>query len=99
VDVERTELPGIGVRFEFETKRGAHLGIVAHREGRRDFILYDPDDPDTGAEIGIVLLLFTLASNTPRANSWDHAHFVLRLPRRPFRGGPTVVGIGVDEPL
>jgi TrkA domain protein len=47
VDVERTELPGIGVRFEFETARGAHLGVVAHREGRRDFILYDPDDPDT----------------------------------------------------
>ncbi|WP_035700137.1 cation:proton antiporter regulatory subunit [Glycomyces tenuis] len=47
MDVERTELPGIGVRFEFETKRGVHLGIVAHREGRRDFIIYDPDDPDS----------------------------------------------------
>lgn len=50
MDVERTELPGIGVRFEFETKRGVHLGVVAHREGRRDFILYDPDDPDTALE-------------------------------------------------
>ncbi|WP_100445459.1 cation:proton antiporter regulatory subunit [Glycomyces xiaoerkulensis] len=50
MDVERTELPGIGVRFEFETKRGVHLGIVAHREGRRDFILYDPDDPDSALE-------------------------------------------------
>lgn len=50
MDVERTELPGIGVRFEFETKQGVHLGVVAHREGRRDFILYDPDDPDTALE-------------------------------------------------
>ena len=50
MDVERTELPGIGVRFEFETKRGVHLGVVAHREGRRDFILYDPDDPDSALE-------------------------------------------------
>lgn len=47
MDVERTELPGIGVRFEFETKRHVRLGIVAHREGRRDFIIYDPDDPDS----------------------------------------------------
>ncbi|THV37148.1 potassium transporter TrkA [Glycomyces buryatensis] len=50
MDVERTELPGIGVRFEFETKRGVRLGVVAHREGRRDFILYDPDDPDSALE-------------------------------------------------
>ncbi|WP_170177139.1 cation:proton antiporter regulatory subunit [Myceligenerans xiligouense] len=50
MDVERTELPGIGVRFEFETKRGVRLGIVAHREGRRDFILYDPDDSDTALD-------------------------------------------------
>ncbi|MBL0885278.1 cation:proton antiporter regulatory subunit [Myceligenerans indicum] len=50
MDVERTELPGIGVRFEFETKRGVRLGVVAHRDGRRDFILYDPDDPDSALE-------------------------------------------------
>jgi TrkA domain protein len=50
VDVERTELPGIGVRFEFETKRGVRLGIVAHRDGRRDFIVYDPDDTDSALE-------------------------------------------------
>jgi TrkA domain protein len=50
VDVERTELPGIGVRLDFQTKRGVHLGIVTHREGRRDFIVYDPDDPDSTLE-------------------------------------------------
>ncbi|MFC4336171.1 cation:proton antiporter regulatory subunit [Salininema proteolyticum] len=50
MDVLRTELPGIGVRFEMETKRGVRLSIVAHREGRRDFVVYDPDDPDSTLE-------------------------------------------------
>ncbi|WP_025274757.1 cation:proton antiporter regulatory subunit [Haloglycomyces albus] len=50
MDVERTELPGIGVRFEMETKRGVRMGVVAHREGRRDLVVYDPDDPDTTLE-------------------------------------------------
>jgi TrkA domain protein len=29
---------------------GVRLGVVAHRDGRRDFIVYDPDDPDSALE-------------------------------------------------
>lgn len=28
------------------TESGQRLGVVSHRNGRRDLVLYDPDDPD-----------------------------------------------------
>ena len=28
------------------TESGRRLGVVSHRNGRRDLVLYDPDDPD-----------------------------------------------------
>ncbi|TWJ24794.1 potassium/proton antiporter regulatory subunit (CPA2 family) [Micromonospora endolithica] len=30
------------------TESGRRLGVVSHRNGRRDLVLYDPDDPDAG---------------------------------------------------
>ncbi|MFG2000671.1 cation:proton antiporter regulatory subunit [Spirillospora sp. NPDC048911] len=47
MDVERTSLPGIGLRHVFTTGRGRQLGVVSHRTGRRDLVVYDKDDPDT----------------------------------------------------
>ncbi|MER7166950.1 cation:proton antiporter regulatory subunit [Micromonospora sp. NPDC000207] len=47
VRVEQTALPGIGVRHEMTTESGRRLGVVSHRNGRRDLVLYDPDDPDS----------------------------------------------------
>ncbi|GAA2611653.1 cation:proton antiporter regulatory subunit [Actinomadura fulvescens] len=47
MDVERTSLPGIGLRHVFTTERGRQLGVVSHRTGRRDLVVYDKDDPDT----------------------------------------------------
>lgn len=46
VRVEQTALPGIGVRHDILTESGRRLGVVSHRTGRRDLVLYDPDDPD-----------------------------------------------------
>ncbi|MEV0131024.1 cation:proton antiporter regulatory subunit [Dactylosporangium sp. NPDC050688] len=46
VRVEQTELPGIGVRHDLVTSSGRTLGVVSHRSGRRDLVLYDVDDPD-----------------------------------------------------
>ncbi|MFB9181703.1 cation:proton antiporter regulatory subunit [Dactylosporangium sucinum] len=60
VDAERTALPGIGLRHEFVTAKGQHAAVVSHVSGRRDIVLYDPDDPDTVAA--------TLALNTDEAN-------------------------------
>jgi TrkA domain protein len=44
--VQETHLPGIGVRFDFSTRRGDRIGVVVHRTGRRDLFLYSQHDPD-----------------------------------------------------
>lgn len=60
MDVERTDLPGIGLRHEFRTARGQHAAVISHYSGRRDLVLYHPRDPDTAVA--------TLALNTDEAN-------------------------------
>jgi len=49
-EIHETVLPGIGVRYELTTRRGVRLGVVAHRGGRRDLLIYDADDPDAARE-------------------------------------------------
>lgn len=46
MEVFETKLPGIGVRYEFETSAGDRVGVVVRRDGRRDFVVYDEIDPD-----------------------------------------------------
>lgn len=46
VHVERTDLPGIGVRHDILTAAGRRLSIVNHRDGSRELALSDEDDPD-----------------------------------------------------
>ena len=29
------------------TARGRRIGIISHRNGRRDLVIYDREDPDT----------------------------------------------------
>jgi len=41
----------VGFRHDFTTRRGRQLGVVSHRTGRRDLILYDQDDPDAAQEV------------------------------------------------
>src|SRR5258706_15568441 len=47
MDVERIDLPGIGTSHVVTTARGRRIGIVSHRTGRRDLVIYDKEDPDT----------------------------------------------------
>jgi TrkA domain protein len=47
MDVERTDLPGIGQRHVITTARRRRIGVVTHRSGRRDLVIYDKEDPDT----------------------------------------------------
>ena len=49
LEVHRTPLPGIGLRHEFVTERGRRVGIVSHRTGRREIVIYDRRDPDTAS--------------------------------------------------
>jgi TrkA domain protein len=47
MDIERVNLPGIGMRHSFSTGRDRRLGVVSHHTGRRDLVIYDKDDPDS----------------------------------------------------
>lgn len=51
VNVEETPLPGIGLRHDFETASGRRVGVVSHRTGRRDLLIYDEADPDACREV------------------------------------------------
>jgi TrkA domain protein len=50
MEVEQTALPGIGLRHEFTTQSGRRIGVVSHRTGRRDLVIYDKSDPDQACE-------------------------------------------------
>jgi TrkA domain protein len=60
MEVQRTALPGIGLRHEFVTERGRRVGVVSHPTGRREVVVYDREDPDTAA--------VTLTLNSEEAN-------------------------------
>ena len=46
-EVTETQLPGVGVRHDFVTKDGSRVGVLWHRSGRRELLLYDRHDPDS----------------------------------------------------
>jgi TrkA domain protein len=48
-EVNETELPGVGIRFDFATREGQRLGVLVHRTGWREVFLYRSDDPDACA--------------------------------------------------
>jgi TrkA domain protein len=45
-DVQETQLPGVGIRYDFVTSEGERVGVLLHRSGRRELLIYDRDDPD-----------------------------------------------------
>ena len=49
--VKEVPLPGIGVRYEFETQDGGRVGVVHHRSGVREVVLFERDDPDTSHDL------------------------------------------------
>lgn len=44
--IEESALPGVGVRYEFNTDDGRRIGVVHHRTGRRELFVCEPDDTD-----------------------------------------------------
>jgi K+:H+ antiporter subunit KhtT len=49
--VKEVALPGIGVRYEFVTHEGNRVGVVHHRSGVRELVLFERDDPDTSHDL------------------------------------------------
>lgn len=50
VRVEEVELPGIGMRYDLMTRKGRRVGVVQHRSGRRDLLVFSREDPDACSE-------------------------------------------------
>lgn len=50
-EVTETQLPGVGVRYEFTTGDGARVGVLHHHSGRREIVAYDEDDPDVARSV------------------------------------------------
>jgi TrkA domain protein len=50
-EVTETRLPGVGVRHEFTTTRGEHIGVLALRSGWHEVVRYDRADPDASATL------------------------------------------------
>lgn len=46
LEISETKLPGIGLRHDFETDEGRRVGVVSRKSGRRDFVVFDRNDPD-----------------------------------------------------
>lgn len=45
-EIREVKLPGVGVRFEFETTEGKRIGVISHRTGLREIYVSRVDDPD-----------------------------------------------------
>ncbi|NNF64892.1 MAG: cation:proton antiporter regulatory subunit [Acidimicrobiia bacterium] len=48
-EIAETELPGLGVRLEFNSEEGHRIGVIHHRTGRRELFVCTPSDPDSAA--------------------------------------------------
>lgn len=45
-EVTETHLPGVGVRHDFTTAAGERVGVLSHRSGRHELVVYSRRDPD-----------------------------------------------------
>ena len=50
-EIHEVKLPGVGVRYEFETAEGKRIGVVSHRTGLREIYVSRPEDPDESKRI------------------------------------------------
>lgn len=49
VYVEETPLPGVGLRHDFLAGDGRRVGVVSHRHGHRELLVYSQQDPDAAS--------------------------------------------------
>jgi TrkA domain protein len=49
--VSEIPLPGVGIRYEFVTEDGVRVGVVHHRSGVRELVVFERADPDTSHDL------------------------------------------------
>lgn len=50
-EIDEVKLPGVGVRYEFETNEGKRIGVISHRSGMREIYVSRKDDPDEATRV------------------------------------------------
>lgn len=50
MEIFETPLPGVGIRYEFDTELDRRIGVLVHRDGRRELLVYRKSDPDACSE-------------------------------------------------
>lgn len=50
VKVDETLLPGVGMRYDFDGRFGKRVGVITHRDGRRELFVSLKSDPDACAQ-------------------------------------------------
>lgn len=50
LEIQEQELPGIGSRYDFKTKKDRRVGVVHHKDGHRELLVYKDRDPDAVSE-------------------------------------------------
>lgn len=51
MDVSETLLPGVGIRYELETRGHQRIGVIVYRDGNSEIVAYAGDDPDAGTSL------------------------------------------------
>ena len=51
MEIFETPLPGVGIRYEFDTQHERRIGVLVHRDGRRELLVYRKSDPDACSEM------------------------------------------------
>ena len=51
MEVTETLLPGVGLRYEFDNSDGDRIGVIAHRKGEFEVLVYAAKDPDRARRV------------------------------------------------
>ncbi|MGW0466289.1 cation:proton antiporter regulatory subunit [Streptomyces sp. NPDC003027] len=51
MDVTEVLLPGVGLRYEFTSRKGDRVSVVARRTGDFELVVYEGEDPDEGRSV------------------------------------------------